>query len=1188
MAAGGGPWAPRGRRRVVRVGASLALPLLVALSGGAAAGLFAGAPAPAAAAGTANAALAAKHLPTLTGIAPSTGIAGTSVTLTGTYLFAETAVHFGTAESTSVKVKSADELIATAPPGKGTVAVSVTTPSGTSNTEPFSYDAPAVTSLTPQKGWPGATVTIHGSGFSATAEVLFYGKTVTGATVKSSRAVSFSVPALATKKMRTVTVLVRTAAGTSSPASFTYLPTAPLKVATTSLPGAITTQRYVGATLGASGGTGHYSWSAGSGFPSGLSLTTVSGAISGREGKAGTYGFSVTVKDGHGKTASKTLSIEVTPGPFEITTASLPTASLDTPYGASVSDDPFVWFPTPLHYTNWVAAGLPTGLSITASYGTISGTPTEAGTFRVAVTVTLLGTYFATRTFTLLVQGFHITTTRTAAFTSTFYDATTATGPATLAAATATGTVHWSATGLPGALSITATSGTVSGVLGKAGAAVGTYTFTATATDSGATTSRQVSLRIAQGPFIVTTAGVTPGSLGSSYTAVLPAVQPVPPPGGYTTWSATGLPPGLSIGELPTYDFGRISGTPTETGTFRVTVTDENVGAFFEVVTFTLVVYAFQITTPKTLAGWTTELSFPTITGPTQLAAAGGTGHYTWSAGSGFPAGMTLTSTGKIEATAVTGFPGAPVASGTYDFTVTAKDGQGATAEKTFTLKVTQGTFHVTPAAAQKADASTGYTLFLGENSPTRGLGTTLWFATGLPAGLVIAESGTYDYGVVYGTPTTPGTYSVTARDYAASLWASTQFTITVYPALSITTTSLAYGTKYVPYSTQTLAATGGTGAGTYTWSATGLPPGLHITASAGTISGTPTQPTGAFTYTKVHVTVHDGADGSVTKSFTLLVYANISMLSPGEGKAGTKATATVTGSFPSARVVWNGALLPGSAKVSTGKTVVPFVVPPGSGTPTVYVLLQGTTASTSTRFAYTATPGLFQTTPPPSGKTGTRVQLRGSGFVAGDTVTFTTGIPDNTPVFFGNGTPETVSGVTVTAPTTLTVAVPKENGATVWLYITAPGGARSNEILFTFAYAPHIVAAFWTTGTLPGNIALFGNGFTVTVTMTMPTTTCPLTHNQFFTQKTKGEYALYEGHQTYAPATTFSGVIIDPPTQSGFCGMFSFTEGVHVTNRFGTEFLAFNTFAALDTKTLHPPKPTPQTKWSELFGTYP
>jgi hypothetical protein len=1121
------------------------------------------------------------HPPTLTAVTPSTGIAGTPVTLTGTHLSTETAVHFGKVTATSITYRGADKLVAVAPESRGTVEVSVRTPTGISNTEPFSYEAPAVTSLTPQKGWPGSTVTVRGSGFSKTARVRFDGHAVTAATVKSTKTITFTVPALATVKKKPVTVIVHTAAGTSSGISFTYLPTAPLKVATTSLPGAITTQRYEGATLGASGGTGHYSWSAGSGFPSGLSLTPSNGAISGREGKAGIYSFTATVKDGHGKTASKTLSITVTQGPFEITTASLPTASLGTPYGASVTDDPYVWFPTPLHYTNWAAAGLPAGLTITASHGTISGTPTEAGTFSVAVTVTLLGTYFATHTFTLLVQRFHITTTRTAAFTSTFYGATTATGPATLAAATTTGTVHWSATGLPGALSITATSGTISGVLGKAGAAVGTYTFTATATDAGATTSRQVTLRIAQGPFIVTAAGVTPGSLGSSYTAILYAGQVVPPPGGYTTWSATGLPPGLSISELSTYDFGRISGTPTETGTFRVTVTDENVSTFFEVVTFTLVVYAFHITTPTTLAGWTTQFSFATTTGPTQLAATGGTGHYTWSAGSGFPPGMTLTSTGKIEATPVTGLPGAPVAAGTYSFTVTAKDGQGATAEKTFTLRVTQGTFHVTPAAAQKADAATGYTLFLGENSPTRGLGATLWFATGLPAGLVIGESGTYDYGVVYGTPTTPGTYSVTARDYSETLWATTQFTITVYPALSITTTSLAYGTKYVPYSTQTLAATGGTGTGTYTWSAAGLPPGLHITASTGTISGTPTQPTGAFTYTKVHVTVHDGSDGSITKSFTLLVYANIPMLSPGEGKAGTKATATVTGSFPSAKVVWNGALLPGSARESTGKTVVSIVVPPGSGTPTVYVLLQGTTASTSTRFAYTATPGLFQTTPAPSGKTGTHVKLHGSGFVSGDTVTFTdTNTQSPTPeLFVGSGYPAYASKVTVTAPTTLTVVVPKEVGASVWLYVTAPSGTRSDEILFTFAYAPRISLAYWTSG----SIDLSGNGFSVTMTMSWPKATCLLTHIPAEQSAALGVYSLGEGGGG-GVATTYSDVSITPPTQNGFCGLHSLSEGVQVTNRFGTEFLAFATFAALDTKTLHPPQPTPTTGWSELF----
>jgi Putative Ig domain len=91
-------------------------------------------------------------------------------------------------------------------------------------------------------------------------------------------------------------------------------------------------------------------------------------------------------------------------------------------------------------------------------------------------------------------------------------------------------------------------------------------------------------------------------------------------------------------------------------------------------------------------------------------------------------------------------------------------------------------------------------------------------------------------------------------------------------PALSITTTSLPNGTVGSSY-TATLMATGGTGS--YTWSATGLPAGLSVTATTGVISGTPTA-TGTFT---VDATVTDGA--GTTASATLALHVTATPVTP-------------------------------------------------------------------------------------------------------------------------------------------------------------------------------------------------------------------------------------------------------------------------------------------------------------------
>ena len=109
-------------------------------------------------------------------------------------------------------------------------------------------------------------------------------------------------------------------------------------------------------------------------------------------------------------------------------------------------------------------------------------------------------------------------------------------------------------------------------------------------------------------------------------------------------------------------------------------------------------------------------------------------------------------------------------------------------------------------------------------------------------------------------------TYSVVAT--SGTNWRSSAAT-TSFKTLGITTSSLPTGTVGVAYS-KTLAATGGTG--TYTWSLHSgtLPPGLILTTSAGTITGTPTM---AGTTSGLVFRVTDAKGAYVTSSsFTLKI----------------------------------------------------------------------------------------------------------------------------------------------------------------------------------------------------------------------------------------------------------------------------------------------------------------------------
>jgi IPT/TIG domain/Regulator of chromosome condensation (RCC1) repeat len=76
---------------------------------------------------------------TVTRVAPSSGAAGITVTITGLNLKGATKVLFGSAAA-SFTVVSATKITATVPAGSGKVAVTVTTPLGTSaQTHDFTY-----------------------------------------------------------------------------------------------------------------------------------------------------------------------------------------------------------------------------------------------------------------------------------------------------------------------------------------------------------------------------------------------------------------------------------------------------------------------------------------------------------------------------------------------------------------------------------------------------------------------------------------------------------------------------------------------------------------------------------------------------------------------------------------------------------------------------------------------------------------------------------------------------------------------------------------------------------------------------------------------------------------------------------------------------------------------------------------
>ena len=272
-------------------------------------------------------------------------------------------------------------------------------------------------------------------------------------------------------------------------------------------------------------------------------------------------------------------------------------------------------------------------------------------------------------------------------------------------------------------------------------------------------------------------------------------------------------------------------------------------------------------------------------------------------AATGLPSGLSInTSSGQISGT-ITGSANA------YSVSVTASDGQGASASQSFTWNVS--TLSVTNPGTQNGAVGDSVALQIQASGLPSGDSWT-YAATGLPSGLSINTSSGQISGTITGSANAYSV-SVTASDGQGAS-ASQSFTWNV-STLSVTNPGTQNGAVGESVSLQ-IQASGLPSGDTWTYSATGLPSGLSINTRSGLISGKISAAPGAYA---VSVTAGDGQGASVNQNFTWNVGAT---------------TSTVTSSTnPSVY----------GQKVTFTATVTPVVN--GSGTPTGTVtFLDGTT----------------------------------------------------------------------------------------------------------------------------------------------------------------------------------------------------------------------------------------------------
>jgi uncharacterized protein (TIGR03437 family) len=317
------------------------------------------------------------------------------------------------------------------------------------------------------------------------------------------------------------------------------------------------------------------------------------------------------------------------------------------------------------------------------------------------------------------------------------------------------------------------------------------------------------------------------------------------------------LPPGVTLNT-----FGRIVGTPLMPGA-----------------------YGFTLRARDTIEGETTIREYLwTVDGPViqtatlpngfldtaysaPLAAAGGTGPYTWTLLRGpLPAGYALSADGRLSGRT-------PVA-GTYTFLVRVADTLSSAFDREVSLVIepTLEPLRITTTSLPPAALGAAYRFAL---DAAGGRAPFTWrVASGqLPAGLAMSSAG-----LIVGTPSVAGTSTVQVelRDLSGAS-AVRSYPLPVLAGFSVTTgATLPGATRGVAYRAA-LAAGGGTPP--YEWSLVSgqLPRGLAL-GTDGVLAGVPGE-TGQFAFA---VRVRDGSGASATANLALTVNAALPVIGSG------------------------------------------------------------------------------------------------------------------------------------------------------------------------------------------------------------------------------------------------------------------------------------------------------------------
>ncbi|MEJ7199130.1 putative Ig domain-containing protein, partial [Staphylococcus epidermidis] len=562
------------------------------------------------------------------------------------------------------------------------------------------------------------------------------------------------------------------------------------------------------------------------GLPDGVTFDEATNTISGTPSEVGSYDITVTTTDENGNSETTTFTIDVEdttkPTVEDITDQTQEINTEMTPIKIEATDN------SGQAVTNKVE-GLPDGVTFDEATNTISGTPSEVGSYDITVTTTDENGNSETTTFTIDVEDTTKPTVESVADQT--QEINTKIEPIKIEARDNSGqAVTNKVDGLPDGVTFDEATNTISGTPSE----VGSYTVTVTTTDeSGNATETTFTIDVED------TTKPTVEDIANQTQEVNTEIEPIKieatdNSGQAVTNKVDGLPDGVTFDEAT----NTISGTPSEVGSYDITVTTTDKNGNSETTTFTIDVEDTTKPTVESVADQTQEVN--TEITPITIESEDNSGQTVTNKVDGLPDGVTFD-----EATNT--ISGTPSKVGSYDITVTTTDENGNSETTTFTIDVEDTTKPTVESVAdQTQEVNTEINPIKIEATDNSGQAVTNK-VEGLPAGITFDEA----TNTISGTPSEVGSYTVTVTTTDENGNATeTTFTIdvedTTKPTVEdITDQTQEINTEINPIKIETTDNSGQT----VTNKVEGLPDGVTFDEATNTISGTPSE-VGSYTVT--------------------------------------------------------------------------------------------------------------------------------------------------------------------------------------------------------------------------------------------------------------------------------------------------------------------------------------------------